>query len=188
MVMAIRATAMATAAATGNGQISRLPSLTPGSLPAADAAWRDRASGDGSPGAHALFPRELRPGRTRLTREPSRAVDRQTHEDHSLYRRQEPGHAKSSHRLAVSSRYRGSPGFGRLCRYPARVGSGPNHGATALYLPKTSARTRQFRSAKWRGRKPNEFALTSRWRLARPGDACCSFVVGDALQSRRGCM
>src|ERR1700722_12883433 len=68
MVMAIRATAMATAAATGNGQISRLPSLTPGSLPAADAAWRDRASGDGRPG-------------------PSRAVDRQTHEDHSLTRR-----------------------------------------------------------------------------------------------------
>ena len=50
---------MATAAATGNGQISRLPSLTP-VLPAADVAWGNRASGDGSPGAHALFLRELR--------------------------------------------------------------------------------------------------------------------------------
>jgi hypothetical protein len=152
---------MATAAATGNGRISRLPSLTPGS--------RGRRRGLGGPGvrrwkpggSHALFPRELRPGRTRLTREPSRAVDRQTHEDHSLNRRQEPGHATSSHRLALSSRYRGSPGFGRLCRYPARIGSGPNHGATALDLPKAFARTWQSRSAKWVARKPNEFALTS---------------------------
>src|ERR1700733_14910472 len=116
-------------------------------------------------GAHALFPRELRPGQTRLTHEPSRAVDRQTHEDHSLNRRQEPGHATSSHRLALSSRYRGSPGFGRLCRYPAGVGSGPNHGATALDLPKAFAPARQSRSAKSLGRKPNEFTLTSRWRV-----------------------
>ena len=126
---------MATAAATGNGRISRLPSLTPGS--------RGRRRGLGGPrvrrwkpGEHALFHRELRPGQTHFTREPSRAVDRQTHEDHSLNRRQEPGHATSSRRLALSSRYCGSPGFGRLCRYPARIGSGPNHGATALDLPK----------------------------------------------------
>ncbi len=160
---------MATAAATGNGRISRLPSLTPGS--------RGRRRGLAGPrvrrwkpgGSHALFPRELRPGRTRLTREPSRAVDRQTHEDNSLNRRQEPGHATSSHRLALSSRYRGSPGFGRLCRYPARVGSGPNHGATALDLPKTFARAWQSRSANWLVWKPNEFALTSRWRLEGPG-------------------
>src|SRR5271168_4044355 len=86
-VMAIGATAMATAAATGNGRVSRLPSLTPGS--------RGRRRGWGGPrvrrwkpgGPHALFPRELCPGRTHLTREPSRTVDRQTHEDHSLNRR-----------------------------------------------------------------------------------------------------
>ena len=105
-------------------------------------------------GAHALFLRELRPGQTHLTHEPSRAVDRQTHEDHSLNRRQEPGHATSSHRLALSSRYCGSPGFGRLCRYPARFGSGPNHGATALDLPKALGRTWQSRSAKSIGRRP----------------------------------
>ena len=105
-------------------------------------------------GAHTLFLRELRPGQTHLTHEPSRAVDRQTHEDHSLNRRQEPGHATSSHRLALSSRYCGSPGFGRLCRYPARFGSGPNHGATALDLPKALGRTWQSRSAKSIGRKP----------------------------------
>src|SRR5271163_2554724 len=50
MVMAIGATAMATAAATGNGRISRLPSLTPGSR-GRRRGLGDRASGDGSPGA-----------------------------------------------------------------------------------------------------------------------------------------
>ena len=141
MVMAIGATAMATAAATGNGRISRLPSLTPGSRRPPTRLGGTARQEMEARGAHALFPRELRPGQTRLTREPSRAVDRQTHEDHSLNRRQEPGHATSSHRLALSSRYCGSPGFGRLCRYPARIGSGPNHRGTALDLPKAFART-----------------------------------------------
>src|SRR5271169_6629279 len=48
MVMAIGATAMATAAAIGNGRISPLPSLTPGSR-GRRRGWGDRALGDGSP-------------------------------------------------------------------------------------------------------------------------------------------
>jgi hypothetical protein len=178
---------MATAAATGNGRISRLPSLTPGS--------RVRQRGLGGPRIRRWKPGgrvrcsqgSCAPAKPALLVNPvGPSIDRPTKT--SLNRRQEPGHATSSHRLALSSRYRGSPGFGRLCRYPARVGSGPNHGATALDLPKAFAHVWHSRSAKWRGRKPNEFALTSRWRLARPGDACCSFVAGDALQSRRGYM
>src|SRR5271155_3415595 len=47
-VMAIGATAMATAAATGNGGISRLPSLTPGSR-GRRRGFGGRALGDGSP-------------------------------------------------------------------------------------------------------------------------------------------
>src|SRR3984957_3243618 len=42
MVMAIGATAMATAAATGNGRISRLPSLTQGSRGRRRGFWRPR--------------------------------------------------------------------------------------------------------------------------------------------------
>src|SRR5271170_681880 len=56
-------------------------------LAAADAAWGTAPQEMEALGPHALFPRELRPGRTHLTHEPSRAVDRQTHQDHSLNRR-----------------------------------------------------------------------------------------------------
>src|SRR5271168_3189466 len=80
MVMAIRATAMdmATAAATGNGRI--FPSFHPSrqALAAADAAGGGTARQEMEAlGPHALFHRELRPGQNHLTREPSRAVDRQ---------------------------------------------------------------------------------------------------------------
>src|SRR5271168_3147680 len=55
MAMAIRATAMATAAATGKAEF---PGFHPSrqALAAADAARRDRASGDGSPGGARAVP------------------------------------------------------------------------------------------------------------------------------------
>jgi len=73
---------------------------------------RSRLCRVGRVAGRTLFPRELRPGRTRFTREPCRAsIDDR--------RRPQPEKAtgdtprESSHRLALSSRY-GSPGSGSL--------------------------------------------------------------------------
>src|SRR5271169_2575743 len=74
-VMAIGATAMATAAATGNGRISRLPSLTPG--------YRGRRRGLGGPRVRRWKPGgrmrcslgNCAPAEPALLGEPSRPVD-----------------------------------------------------------------------------------------------------------------